>query len=104
MKGGLKEKLFNLYFMFYMSSTLNRPRIQVKKKIKRTFVVLKSPFHYKTPKHHIQYAYYSIHATIGVKAAHAKIVRGVMSAFFLQNKPNRVQENRPSRLALNNLL
>lgn len=104
LKGDLKEKLFNLYFMFYMSSALNKPRIQVRKKIKRTFVVLKSPFHYKTPKHHIQYSYYSIHATIGVKIEYAKKIRNIMSSFFLQNKPNRVQENRPRRLALSGLL
>lgn len=90
--------------MFYMSSALNKPRIQVKKKIKRTFVVLKSPFHYKTPKHHIQYSYYSIHATMGVKIEYAKKIRSIMSAFFLQNKPNRVQENRPHRLSLSDLL
>lgn len=91
LKGNLKEKLFNLYFMFYMTNIIIKPRITVKRKIRRTFVVLKSPFHYKTPKHHIQYSYYAIYVCFTVASRFAHNAHKVVSSFFLQNKTNRVE-------------
>lgn len=102
--GRLKEKLFNLYFMLYMSRIIVTPRVSLKKKVKRTIVVLKSPFHYKTPKHHIQYSYIAVYASLAVKLEFSKRVRYVLSQYFIQNKPHRIQMRTPQRVDFNKLL
>ena len=75
-----------------MSSFFYKPRVDIRRKFKRTIVVLKSPFHYKTPKHHIQYSYFTINTSFAVKAEHLLRARTVLTSFFLQNKPNRYQQ------------
>lgn len=104
MVGPLRAKLFNLYFMFYMSSALSSPRVSTKRAVKRTLVVLKSPFHYKSPKHHIQYSYYSIHASVRVSAVYYRQISQVLSRHFLQNRAHRISVRAPRRLSLPDML
>ena len=87
-----------------MSSALSQPRVQTRRAVKRTLVVLKSPFHYKTPKHHIQYAYYTVHATVRVSRAYYKQVAKTLSRHFLQNRAHRVTTRAPQRLELRSLV
>lgn len=104
MVGPLRAKLFNLYFMFYMSSALSHPRVQTKRAVRRTIVVLKSPFHYKSPKHHIQYSYYTIHASVRVSRIYYKQVSATISHHLLQNKAHRLSIRIPQKLTLKSVL
>jgi hypothetical protein len=87
-----------------MSSALSHPRVQTRRAVKRTLVVLKSPFHYKSPKHHIQYAYYTIHATVRVSRVYYRQVAKVLSKHFLQNRAHRVTMRAPQRINLRGLV
>lgn len=104
MVGPLRAKLFNLYFLFYMSSSLSAPRVQTHRAVKRTLVVLKSPFHYKSPKHHIQYSYHTIHASVRVSSHYYRQVSRVLSRHFLQNRAHRILLRVPHRLCLRDLV
>ena len=80
------------------------PRVQTRRTVKRTLVVLKSPFHYKSPKHHIQYSYYTVYASVRVSILYYKKVATVLSRHFIQNRAHRVSIRVPHKLHLQYLI
>lgn len=74
--------------------------MSIKRKLKRTIVVLKSPFHYKLPKHHIQYMYYRITVTVKVKQIYKFLTKQLFQQYFIQNKPHRLQTKQVFNLNL----
>lgn len=102
--GHLRAKLFSIYFLFYVSGLFKNPRVCTKRRVKRTIVVLKSPFHYKSPKHHIQYSYYSVYASVRVPYKGYKRVAEILSSYFIQNRAHRVLVRAPQTLSLRDAL
>lgn len=100
----LGKRLFNksmpLYFLLYASSILVKPKVSVKPKLRRNIVVLKSPFHYKGPKHHIQYKFFTITVSASVKPEFSDATFRILTSYFHQNKPHRAIIRRPRKLKL----
>ena len=78
--------------------------IKEKKIHKRQVVVLKSPFHYKLPKHHLTYNFFITVCKCYVDAEYAEfLVKATTSVFFLINI-SKVQIGIPSKINLTDLV
>lgn len=86
----LKAKSLPLYFLIYCNTLFIKPKITIKKKFKRTLVILKSPFHYKLPKHHIQYSYFNIIIQFTVNKLFFKQIFKILNSGFIHNKTKKI--------------
>lgn len=100
----LTQKTLPLYFLLYINQIFKNSKILIKRKLCRRLVVLKSPFHYKTPKHHIQYKYYTIKFNFLTTLINYKYVYNLLTTFFNQNKIYSTQIKKSKLFPTQNLI
>lgn len=99
-----KKKKFNFYLFLFILLSYSKISIREKKVFKRQVVVLKSPFHYKLPKHHLMYNFYVTVCSCVVQTKYVEaLVQSTTSIFFLINI-SKTQVVTPTKLVLSDLL
>lgn len=98
-----KKKMFNFFFLLISTSYCSSTRININKNVSRSFVILKSPFHYKTPKHHVQYSYYTAIIFLKTNLLYKQEVYEALSSFFILTKAHRLQTGNFKKLNIKNL-
>lgn len=100
----VKKKNFFLLITFFLLTNVVKVKIFQKKFLKRTLVLLKSPFHYKIAKHHLSYSFFfcriSAYSTFDEVEQLTKLV-GPLSTLF---RINRLQQFHVFTLKLGDLI
>lgn len=78
----------NLFFFLYYCSIFKNVRLFTRKKTKRVLVILKSPFHYKLPKHHVSYEFWTHSARFLVPLKFSKLIHELLKKGLINDKPH----------------
>lgn len=99
-----RKKKFSFFLFLYILFSMSKISIREKKIFKRQVVVLKSPFHYKLPKHHLMYNFFIVTCKCEIPTVLAEaLIHASTSAFFLVNV-TKLRIGSPAKLSLEDLI
>ena len=102
--GNQLKKKFNFYLFMYILLSFSKASFKERKVFKRQVVVLKSPFHYKLPKHHLMYNFFVTTCRCYVLTNQAEaLVTAITSVFYIVNV-TKVKIGSPAKIELLDLL
>ena len=101
---GIKRKEFSIMCVAYATSFLKKPNLRQNLRVKRQHVLLKSPFHFKTPKHHLYYSFYVISLSFCIKTPMLHKIKEFFAYGMVLLKPTKLAVRTKKTLALKNLV
>lgn len=95
-----KQNTFNIFLIMRGFSIIKNLKVTTTSKTKKTLVVIKSPFHYKLPKHHISYQFFQHRISFLIHYKIAAKVTSIIKTSLLTSKVHRSRSTKLSFLQI----
>lgn len=99
-----KKKFFFWIVLFKLNFFFKKINFCTKKYLKRTITILKSPFHYKTPKHKLQYSFFMTTLKVSVDKKNKNRLINLLKHGFNTLKPHKIQITDPKTIVIKKLI